>query len=507
MNDMLVGRKRFALCIGNDNYTFMQKLDCAINDAKAIADKLHDLGFDVRVSTDTDLYALIEVLSDLEQKVKEYDAIFVFYAGHGFQIAGENLIAPIDFNPNVSPAQAKYCAYRINDLMNALGENAETVKIIILDACREVYKARGISGIDIANLSTPKGTLFAFSTSPGQIAREGDNHGKYTEVLLKYIDLPHEPIESILKMVRTDLVKETCGNQIPWENTSLIGDFYLNSSVFDYYGEKTYKESAYVFPEFSVIKPLIEELREYRTEDQNHAIKKVEHLDLAKCTSDEVFILGRYIYSIADGGNYSAICFIEKFDKKEIIPDKKAHLLNGMAYEIYFDHNDNIRNQPRDGIASRIISLLEEAENGFSCDFISTILIKRKVPYIYLPGSKKKLQVTVKLKRMGNRKVIVTYPDGLHIEHDEYAVHDIILEGESVYFDKYGYNKPVITECDLSFLKEVFEKILTNKLLAPRGQVEILYEGIQTSSPITITIPKEGCWRICSMLSSESGVH
>lgn len=114
------------------------------------------------------------------------------------------------------------------------------------------------------------------------------------------------------------------------------------------------------------------------------------------------------------------------------------------------------------------------------------------MPCFYLPGSKKKLLVTVKLKRIENRKVSVSYPDGLTVEHDEYAVHDIILEGESVYFDKYGNNKPSITEFDFSYLKEEFENILTNRLIAPRGQVEILYEGIQINAPITITIPKEG---------------
>ena len=489
---MRVGTKRFALCIGNDKYTYMQKLDCAINDAKAIAEKLQNLGFDVRVSTDTDLLTLIEVLSDLEQKVKEYDAILVFYAGHGFQIAGENLIAPIDFNPNVSPAQAQYCAYRMNDLMNVIGGNADKTKIIIFDACREIYKSRGFSGIDIVNLSTPQGTLIAFSTSPGQIAKEGNNHGKYTEVLLRYIDLPHEPIESIFKRVRTDLVKETCGNQTPWEHTSLIGDFYLCSSGFDYYDDKTYKESTFVFPEKSVIKPLIEELREYHPEDQNNAINQVTSLDFSQCTADEVFILGRYIYLVADGGNYSAVRFIEKFDEKSNIPDRiKAHLLNGMAYEIFFDHNDNIRKKPKDGVASIIMSLLEENNNKYSCNFISTTLVSRKVSYFYLPGSKKKLLVTVKLKRIENSKVSVTYSDGLTVEHDEYAVEDIILEGESVYFDKNGKNKPFITKFCISYLKEVFENILTNKLIASRGQVDVLYEGIQTNTPITITIPVE----------------
>lgn len=110
-----------------------------------------------------------------------------------------------------------------------------------------------------------------------------------------------------------------------------------------------------------MIKPIIEELREYHSEDQNHAINQIAFLDFSECTSDEAFTLGRYIYLAADGGNYSVGCFIKKFDEKSSIPDRiKAHLLSGMAYEIFFDHNDNIRKKPKDRMASKIMNLLEE---------------------------------------------------------------------------------------------------------------------------------------------------
>ena len=126
-------KKRFALCIGNNHYTYLQNLECAITDSQSVAEKLQHLGFDVMVYRDTNLTDLVEALSSLEQKIKEYEAILVFYAGHGFQINGENLLAPIDFNPNSSSALALYSSYRMSDLMKTLGENADKTKIIILD--------------------------------------------------------------------------------------------------------------------------------------------------------------------------------------------------------------------------------------------------------------------------------------------------------------------------------------------------------------------------------------
>ena len=84
-----------------------------------------------------------------------------------------------------------------------------------------------------APVSAPQGSVIAFSTSPGQSAKENDatGHGKYTEVLLRYISLPRVPVETVFKKVRELLVSETGGTQIPWEHTSLIGDFYFNPDI------------------------------------------------------------------------------------------------------------------------------------------------------------------------------------------------------------------------------------------------------------------------------------
>jgi uncharacterized caspase-like protein len=38
---------------------------------------------------------------------------------------------------------------------------------------------------------------------------------------------PNLPIEQVFKQVRRAVQKETKGQQTPWENTSLSGDFYF----------------------------------------------------------------------------------------------------------------------------------------------------------------------------------------------------------------------------------------------------------------------------------------
>lgn len=180
-----MAHKRFALCMGNDDYSYLGKLGCAVKDANAVAEALQKLDFDVETLENTDHPKIISAIDILDKKIKESEAILLFYAGHGFQLDGENLLAPIDFNPAYSSTEAKYFSLRLNDLMHRLEGNSEKTKIFILDACRGEYKTRGINGKEFAPMLAPQGSLIAFSTSPGQVATENGTHGRYTEIFLR----------------------------------------------------------------------------------------------------------------------------------------------------------------------------------------------------------------------------------------------------------------------------------------------------------------------------------
>jgi uncharacterized caspase-like protein len=39
------------------------------------------------------------------------------------------------------------------------------------------------------------------------------------------MQMPNLPVEQVLKDVRRQVLLETQGQQVPWENSSLIGDF------------------------------------------------------------------------------------------------------------------------------------------------------------------------------------------------------------------------------------------------------------------------------------------
>lgn len=98
----------------------------------------------------------------------------------------------------------------------------------------------------------PQGSVIAFATSPGQSSKENSStgHGYYTEALLKYMSLSRVPIETTFKKVREFLFAKTSGMQIPWEHTSLVGEFYFNpDTIYDgvIYSVEAYEDSRFRF--------------------------------------------------------------------------------------------------------------------------------------------------------------------------------------------------------------------------------------------------------------------
>jgi hypothetical protein len=103
-----------------------------------------------------------------------------------------------------------------------------TLNIVILDACRNNPFSRGFRAAQagLAPMDAPSGTFIAFATAPGSVAADGaGEHGVYTKYLLAEMQRPGVPIELMFKQVRNGVMNETRGRQVPWESSSLRGEF------------------------------------------------------------------------------------------------------------------------------------------------------------------------------------------------------------------------------------------------------------------------------------------
>lgn len=208
---------------------------------------------------------------------------------------------------------------------------------------------------------------------------------------MKYISTARKPVESIFKNVRQELVSKYNGQQVPWEHTSLVGDFYINpDNIYNnfHYQEFAYMDSLYDSSKNELIDLVIEKLKTSNWYTQAEGIKQIVKLDFESESASKLFVLGRNIYQAACGECYDAIDFINSFGESIINIQAKIHILNGMAYEIYFDSKGKTRKKFKIKKYYPVICLLEKQEY-YSCqNFIaSKVSLISNTQYIYIPGS------------------------------------------------------------------------------------------------------------------------
>src|ERR1700750_530940 len=88
--------KRVALVIGNNDYRNVPKLQKAVNDARTMGETLKQLGFSVMVAENQTRVQFSQSLLAFDRAVEPGDTAFFFFAGHGFEIAGQNFLLPTD---------------------------------------------------------------------------------------------------------------------------------------------------------------------------------------------------------------------------------------------------------------------------------------------------------------------------------------------------------------------------------------------------------------------------
>lgn len=223
--------KKIALVIGNAAYP-AAPLRNPVNDARAMAARLEALGYDVALHTNVAQRDFTRAVSQFGQRLAPGSVALFYYAGHGMQVRGRNFLVPVDADIQ-SEASARSEAVDLDLVLEQLGPTR--LAMVILDACRNnpfEGRFRSSGGSGLAQVDAPKGTLLAYATAPGKVASDGEgSHGLYTAELLKAMDLPGAKVEEVFKAVRVNVIKATAGAQVPWESSSLTGDYFFRPAA------------------------------------------------------------------------------------------------------------------------------------------------------------------------------------------------------------------------------------------------------------------------------------
>ena len=224
---------RTALIIGNASYKDAP-LANPLNDARAVARVLGEAGFQVKLHTNLTQAQMRRVIREFGDELHARQGVGLFYfAGHGVQISNRNFLIPVgaDIQREYEVEDQSVDASSVLAMM----ESAKArVNIVILDACRNNPFMRNFRSTinGLAPMQAPAGTLVAFSTAPGQTAIDGTGqYGLYTEQLVENLLVPGLKIEDVFKNVRVGVQRASSGKQVPWENTSLTGDFYFRGKA------------------------------------------------------------------------------------------------------------------------------------------------------------------------------------------------------------------------------------------------------------------------------------
>lgn len=458
---------KIALCIGNTSYS-ESPLKNPAKDAKDLSVRLKALGFSCAVCEDSNIATMEKALKRFSDKLSNADVGLFFFAGHGMQIDGANYLTAIDTNFD-SEIDAKHSSLPLNKVIEFLERGGNATSIIILDACRNnPYERRWRNGrnIGLAPVYAPKGTIIAFATSPGQLASDGDGeNGTFTSALLKHICAQNVTIEDLFKRIRNTLSALTAGKQTSWEHTSLMGDFFFNSSILTdefitEYSPQAKADSHFDCTSGRPLSDIITKLRSHNWYSQNPVIKMLSTVNWDTCDKDELFVLGRNIYQATCGLSSDAEKYLSNLSPhlKKLDEEVAFHILNGMLYEIYFDSNDRFR-ECKKTVKLDAVFLLEEDEYfSTSFAFIQQALIPYQKQLFYIPGSGRDVQVDIILSTK---------------EDNNKAVTRLIFDGQDILYSNDGITLIEYDDDNFFYARSDthLEDILVSGLVVPRRRL------------------------------------
>jgi hypothetical protein len=223
---------RHALVIGNGAYADVP-LANAVNDARDMAAVLGRSGFQVVTLEDADLVTMERALRDFGDRIARGGIGLFYFAGHGLQVKGRNFLVPARASIEREDEVA-FHALDVGAVLEKMDSARNRSNFVILDACRNnpFAKTFRVASQGLAPMDAPPGTFIAFSTAPGSTASDGGGrNGLYTQHLLAQIQVPGLKVEDVFKRTRAAVRAASEGRQVPWENTSLEGDFYFKAPL------------------------------------------------------------------------------------------------------------------------------------------------------------------------------------------------------------------------------------------------------------------------------------
>ncbi|MCL2717120.1 MAG: DUF3053 family protein, partial [Alphaproteobacteria bacterium] len=241
---------RVALVVGNNDYHDVPSLSKAVNDAHTMASTLKQLGFTVIVALNLTRRQFSETLLNFDNALEAGDTAFFFYAGHGFEILGQNYLLPVDV-PAATDGEAELvrdAAILADRIVERLQNRKVRSAILVFDACRNnPFERSGVRALPgdggLAPMTQlPEGVFSVFSAGPRQTALDrlseddANPNSVFTRIFARELLKPGVSLVQVMQETRrvvAEVAETVRHRQVPAYFDQMVDDVFLNGKAPD----------------------------------------------------------------------------------------------------------------------------------------------------------------------------------------------------------------------------------------------------------------------------------
>ncbi len=210
-----------------------------------MGDTLKKLGFTVMVAENQNRQAFSQTLLAFDRAVDAGDTAFFFYAGHGFEIAGQNFLLPTDV-PAATVGQEELvrdASIPADRIIERVQNRKVRTAILVFDACRnnpfERAGTRAFAGRGgLAPMTqSPEGVFSIFSAGPQQTALDrlldddANPNSVFTRTFAKALRSPARTSSQVAQRTRrlvSEMAETVRHKQMPVYFDQMVDDVFLN---------------------------------------------------------------------------------------------------------------------------------------------------------------------------------------------------------------------------------------------------------------------------------------